>query len=258
MDDIAVLVVSCDKYSDLWPSFFTLFRRFWPDCPFKVYLLTNNGDFVFPGVSIIKVGNDISWSDNIKAGIRQLREKYVLMFLDDFFILKSVNTNAIRLICNEFVRIEGSYLRLNPTVKADMKYNQYFGIVSKGTIYRTSTILSLWNKDSLYDLLRSGESAWDFEISGSVRSDAYSGFYATLEDCFSVINGVIKGKWERNAYRKIKSFCPDARLECRRVMTFFEEILFMLKITRSNVLQFLPSRFRRKIKDFLLFGKYKY
>jgi len=38
---IAVLVVSCDKYADLWPPFFQLFLRFWPECPFSVYLISN-------------------------------------------------------------------------------------------------------------------------------------------------------------------------------------------------------------------------
>ena len=36
----AILIVSCDKYSDLWDPFFKLFFKFWPDCPFNIYLLS--------------------------------------------------------------------------------------------------------------------------------------------------------------------------------------------------------------------------
>jgi hypothetical protein len=35
-DRIAIPVVSCDKYSDLWQPFFALFDRFWPDCPLDI------------------------------------------------------------------------------------------------------------------------------------------------------------------------------------------------------------------------------
>jgi len=37
--------------------------------------------------------------------------------------------------------------------------------------------MSLWKKDMLCALLRAGETAWDFEIHGSHRSDAYDGFF---------------------------------------------------------------------------------
>lgn len=39
---IAVLIVSCDKYSDLWDPFLRAFDRYWPDCPFTVSLLSSH------------------------------------------------------------------------------------------------------------------------------------------------------------------------------------------------------------------------
>lgn len=39
--DVAVVVASCDAYADLWEPFFRLFRRYWPDCPYPVYLGSN-------------------------------------------------------------------------------------------------------------------------------------------------------------------------------------------------------------------------
>ena len=39
--DCSILVVSCDRYRDLWTPFFTLFQRYWPDCDMPVYLGTN-------------------------------------------------------------------------------------------------------------------------------------------------------------------------------------------------------------------------
>jgi len=86
-DKFAVLVVSCDNYSDLWEPFFELFWRFWPDCPFNVYLLSNKINADIPRVKNLLVGDDISWSDNLRKGISQLKEKYILLFIEDLFCM---------------------------------------------------------------------------------------------------------------------------------------------------------------------------
>ncbi len=39
--ELAILVCSCDKYADVWEPFFKLFFKFWPDCPYPIYLLSN-------------------------------------------------------------------------------------------------------------------------------------------------------------------------------------------------------------------------
>ncbi len=255
---LAVIVISCDKYEDLWLPFFQLFKKFWPDCPFQVYLLCNMKEFSFPGVITIKVGNDISWSDNLKTGLGRINEEYVLMFIDDLFLRASVQTPMLREICNEFIRVNGNYIRLNPTIRADTSYNDYFGKVSPGTIYRTSTVLSLWKKSVLFELLKSGETAWEFEIFGSVRSDVYDGFYASWENCFSIVNGVIKGKWQRKAYHSIRALCPEMDLQRRKLMTLSEEFVYRMKIARGKVLNLLPAQYRRKIKHVILAGNYNY
>ena len=44
-DDVAFLIVSCDRYSDLWEAFFTLLSKYWPDKNFHTYLLSNKKKF---------------------------------------------------------------------------------------------------------------------------------------------------------------------------------------------------------------------
>jgi hypothetical protein len=255
---MAVLIVSCDNYSDLWPTFFELFRRFWPDCPYPVYLLSNRKQCPEPGVSTIAVGDDISWSDNLKTALEQIPEKYVLMWIDDLLLLKPVDNIRLAQVCLSFKELEGNYLRLNPTIKADAPCNELFGTVSPGTIYRASTVLSLWRKTVLDDLLKAGESAWDFEIHGTVRSDSYARFFAAHEDLFVVENGVIKGKWRNKAYKAISALCPDLDLSHRSRMNLREEMTLSMKLLRSRVLNLFPPRYRRIIKEFVLRGKYDY
>lgn len=255
---VAVLVVSCDNYSDLWDPFFNLFKRFWSDCPFKIYLLNNHKSLDVPGVTTISVGDDVSWSDNLLQGLQQIPEEYILLWIDDLFLLDKVKTDELLNVCSKFAEIGGNQIRLKSTIQPNKPFNELFGLASVGTIYRTSTVMSLWRKEVLKDLLKPGENAWQFETLGTVRSDIYDGFYATWNDCFTIINGVIKGKWQRNAHKTIQSLCPDSNLEHRNLMLAKEEFILKLKVIQHKTFNLLPSSYRRKVKDLIHGGKYVY
>jgi hypothetical protein len=40
----AVLMMTCNKYKPLWSPFFQLLRKYWPDCPYKIYMGTDIGN----------------------------------------------------------------------------------------------------------------------------------------------------------------------------------------------------------------------
>lgn len=256
-DKFAVLIMSCDKYSDLWEPFFKLFWRFWPDCPFNVYLLSNKVSTDVPQVKNLLVGYDISWSDSLHKGVVQLKEEYVFLFLNDYFLYDFVKTNKVLNVFNWIIESNANYVRMRPSPKPDKHYNDLVGVVSKGTIYRASAF-SVWEKDILLNLLKPGESGWDFEVYGSVRSDSYDGFYSIWENYFSFIHGVIKGKWQRNAVRKLKSFGVDINLTKRDRMTLIETVVLYLRQQRLKLLKLFPAKYRRNIKDFVRRGKYNY
>lgn len=257
-EKIAILVVSCDKFSDVWLPYFKLFWRFWPDCPFNIYLLSNNLEIKIPKVNSILVGDDVSWSDNLLKGISNINEKYIFLLLDDFFLTRPVVAKDVMNIFNWIVDSDINYARLTPTPKPDKMFNDIVGIVSKGTIYRTSTIMSVWKKSILSELLRHKESAWDFEMYGSIRSDDYDEFYSTWEKHFHTTNVVIKGKWQRYSINKIKSLGVSLDLNKREVMSFNETIILFFKIVRTRILSTFPAEYRRRVKDWVLSGKYRY
>lgn len=255
----AILVVSCDKYSDLWNPFFKSFFRFWPDCPFNIYLLTNYEFVDIPQVKNLLIGDDISWSDNLYKGVNKLKEDYIFLFLEDLFLIDFIETNKILNIFTWILEPNANYVRINPSAtKADKKFNDLVGIISKGTLYRKSTVLSVWKKDILLNLLKTGETAWDFEIDGSLRSDVYEGFYATWGKYFSILNTVTKGKWQRSAIRKLNSIRIEIDLNEREIMTFEETIKYYFSRKSSGLLKLFPAKYRRKLKDFVLRGKYNY
>jgi hypothetical protein len=249
---LAVLVPSCDRYSDLWNPFFTLFWKFWPDCTLPVYLLSNFADVADTRVHTLQVGEDLSWSDNLAEALGRLNYEYVLLFLDDLFLTAQVDTKKVLGILDWAVQSKVNYLRFNPLPKADRYHNDIAGVVSPGTIYRTATVMSLWRKDVLLNLLRPGESAWDFEIKGSIRSDEFDGFFSTWERHFPVINSVIKGEWLPSAAKTLEKLGVGINLTSRPVMSQTKATLFFYKQQRSRLLNILPAKYRRPVRYFIM------
>ena len=253
-----VLVVSCDNYSDLWEPFFELFRRFWPDCSFPVYLLTNKMKPEIRNLTVLSVGEDISWSDNLLKALTLIPEDHVLLFIDDLFLYDCVNTAAIQQIVTFVVNNDANCVIMDPHMKPDYPQNEIMGVLSKGAIYRTSTVLPIWRKSTLSELLVPGESAWDFEIRGSIRSDAYDGFYCSRHSILPIMNCVIKGKWQRGFVKKVESLGMTVNLTRRPIMTLKETAVFFFKKQRTKLLKLCPAKYRRKIKDWVTGGRYVY
>ena len=96
--NVGVLINSCDKYSDVWEIFFPLFFKYWPNCPWEVYLGSNTKSYYHPKLKSILIGEDISWADSTSKMLEQIPHEHILFLLDDFFIFKYVdNAKVLRL-----------------------------------------------------------------------------------------------------------------------------------------------------------------
>ncbi|MEN3015385.1 MAG: hypothetical protein ABDH21_04960, partial [bacterium] len=206
-EKISILVPSCDSYSDLWPIFFELFWRFWPDCPLNVYLISNEKAFSDHRIRNIRVGEDKGWSSNILMALSRIPEEYIFIFLEDLFICSMVDQGTMNKIFDWILLNSPEYIKLSPYPKSIDKIfsRDFISKIDQEDIYRTSVVLSVFRKDVLRDLLREGESAWDFEIYGTLRSKKYSNFYTVNKEIIKVVNGVIKGKWSYHSLNILKS-----------------------------------------------------
>lgn len=250
MQGISLVVTSCDDYSDLWRAFFSNLKRKWPDQPFPTYLLTNERGFTFPGVTVLRVGPDKGWSTNLISALRRIPDHAILLFLDDLFLKDSVGDgeNVYRL-CERFLTEKMDYLRFNPTpgpsggVDSDL-----IGPVAPGDNYRASTVVCLWRRSVLLDVLREGESAWEFEVFGSARTDKYSSWYASDRWLLPTANLVIKGRFHPGALRLFQRE-GLLRSSSRPVMSPIQYASFLLVRIRAALFRLVPRRFRRRIRE---------
>ena len=248
-EKIAILIPSCDKYSDMWEPFFFCLAKYWPDCPYKIYLLTNNLKPEFENVEVVNVGEDISWQSNLKKALTFVKEENIFLWIDDLFLVQKVDSKRVESMFSIFLQEDLNYLCLQGRPYANKKYNEFFGTLEKGSLYRTSTVMSLWKKSVLLDVLLEEKNAWEFELEGSKRSDKYDKFFVSYQREIKTLNSVIKGKWRNKAvgFLKKEGFILELK---RKRFTLIEEFVFNLKMFRTFVFNFIPNKYQGSIRSF--------
>lgn len=217
----SILISSCDKYSGLWDPFFYLFFRYWKDCPYDIYLLTNNIKYPDHRVTTITVGQDKGWASNLTKSLRAINTKYLLYLQEDYFIKSKVPTKEIVKIIDQVTELNCGYLRLQPNPQPNLPYFiENIGEISKNTPYRVSLQAALWKKQTLEKLLVEGESGWDMEILGSERSNNIDDLFLSIKKKplipYLWRTAIQKGKWTLDAqilcfFHRIK--CSDISFE---------------------------------------------
>ena len=123
-------------------------------------------------------------------------------------LTKIVDTGRIRALVAYLQRHKAACLRLMPFPPPEtmIEDSLMVGEISNGALYRVSLQTAIWEKDVLYGLLREGESPWDLEYEGSVRSNAIDKPFLSIcgknretwpLDYYST--AVVQGKWVREA-----------------------------------------------------------
>lgn len=194
--EFSVLILSCDKYSDLWEPFFHLLWKNWSDCPYPVYLGSNTIEYKKDKrVKTILSGKDTDWSASFKKILAQIPEKYIFVWMEDAFITSNIETERFAETFN-FMKTTGAihiYHRPNLQFERWIKKGRY-GVYEKGMPYRVSAV-GFWQKDYLTSLLLNGENSWGFEVFGSYRASYDEGFYCLRKQLFEFIHLVEKGRW---------------------------------------------------------------
>lgn len=193
--EIAIVILSCDKFKITWKPCIDHLFNVWPDCPYPVYLLNNFQSCNDSRVIDLLVGEDYSWSDSLKKGLIKITTQRLFFIYDDTFLtyldLKEIEVIFDMAIVNDF---EAVTLRKNPFDNGD-RFDKRLYRLNPNTKYRNALFLNLIKKDVLMSLLRSEENAWQFEKIGNERGRHLS-FYSVYDNNLaSYHHGIIKGKW---------------------------------------------------------------
>lgn len=241
VSDVSIVVISCDAYKDLWKPFFYSFHKYWPDCPFPVFLASNECKYEDSKVKPILIGPDKDYSSNLLAIVKQVGSPWLILWLEDVFIISKIDTARIKKLIGDAQNDNAGYLKLiTSTPWALVKdKKQEIGPIPKGVKYRSGLGLGLWNKETLLKLLKPGESAW--QIDRSNRSNSLSEpFYALTPNVKSnppvpVLNSVIKGRWNRDALSFLAKEGLEEYIVNRQVQSFRSYLYMKLYLFRLDL-----------------------
>ena len=268
-----VVVCSCDKYENTWIPFFTVLKNCWKDNPFPIVLNTESKSFTMNDMDIkclqlFKDKKEKSWSDRLKANLKAINTKYVIILLEDFFMEKDVDTNKI-IKCMNWMENDNTITCFNfyKTIckKKDCQYPE-FSQRTRFSQYKFNTQACLWNREDLISYLRRDENPWVWEFVGNIRSFFVNKkFYCCADDADMAFTytlpGIVRGHWNGDLVEPIVEkygieldYTKMPRASREYVIAHTNELkehdrLFFLRIIHSyiyNILKYPKSLFKER------------
>ncbi len=209
-NSIALVVSSCDAFFDAWRPFVRFFEKFWDDCPFETFLLTNHLQIESSRWRALAVGDDRGWSSNLLTALDRLPHPYVLYLQEDYFLTAPVVREQLAQDFSEAIAAGVDSLCFHARSEPDPGFcwlNNRYGVMALDSDFRTRCQVTLWKRSALQSILRAGETAWNFEARGSARTQEMEILsYKRLEDppIPYLMSAISRGLW-----------APEAIVMCR-------------------------------------------
>lgn len=200
--DCTVVVGSCDKYADLLGPFITLFRKYWPDCPFEVVLVTESDPHVEGFDRTIACGGGMNWASRMEKALGEVSTSTVMMLCDDYYLASTVDTVNVLTRLSQMRALDAVNMRLipNPAPKSNNSKPVDYGLFEyrKNMAYCIATQAGFWNREFLMGLLKGKSSIWEFERYGSFQIGGEARpLLVTPTKEFPFLDAVHKGHWEK-------------------------------------------------------------
>ncbi len=179
----SVVVSSCDAFDDLWAPFFTLFFRYWEECPFPIYLIANEKEYPDGRVRTITTKKDSGWATNMRTALLSITTPFILYMQDDYLLTRCVDTEKIVYLLVHAQDRDAACLRLYPSPGPDhgVDVDAHVGIISRQADYRVSLQAALWRRTVLEALLVDGETGWEMEMNGTQRASEREDLFLSIE-----------------------------------------------------------------------------
>lgn len=167
MSRVALMITSCDAYKDCWKPMIYSLDKYWPDCEYPRYIVTNyEEDKRLPNTTFIKIGDDNrSWCTLAKKGLMSINADFILFFQDDYWLSRTVNNEAFKRHLAYMEENTIDYLKITRDLLRD-KFRIGNSMYCENPLdvrYSLNTAMAIWRVDTIKDLLIEGWSGWEFE-----------------------------------------------------------------------------------------------
>ena len=238
-EKVTCLILSCDKFSDLWDGNVRLFNRNWPDRGFESFIVTESTtDHQYPEVGIIAAGEHAEWSERLSVALQHVKTEYVFITLDDYYLIQPVDADRMAQMIALMERDGYDYLRFFQEPKratgAELTGYSKMYHVDTSFMYSVNLYPGIWKKEFLAFALREPKSAWDFEVSlAGIAREFGAKCICSYNDDYKILDVVRKGKILHAAQRYFKAN-PGLYEGQRPVQTWSYEVGLWIKTLFSS------------------------
>lgn len=203
--------MTSDKYMSLMNGFFENLNKNWPTNFLDIYVSLENKIYSKKANQNIQLINTPSkdWSKRFYETLSKVKSKYIILLLDDYWIIKEIKDEIIFTIFDFVIRENLDYISYlkNPSssdhklkfISNSKDISFYKRLKNKDYNYFISASY-IYNVDFLKNILRKYENAWDFEINASFRYLNYKNIknycFHLNDDPFNFLKGGIIHKGE--------------------------------------------------------------
>lgn len=211
MNDLAILMITCDKYSFIWESWYYYFKKNFPQGIAKLYWTNETIDCPYSEFTQIKVDikHPDKWTKRVRLAAQQIPERNIMILLDDLLITNPMLLSEFEMLYTLFHFFDMDSLIILPALSKNLKLKPTCvkGLyrLKKFSWYLISYSPVIYKKKYLLECLKPTYSIWDSEIKGTkwLWAKVFLGrnykVYNYLKDW--VINSIKRGKVE-DKYKK--------------------------------------------------------
>lgn len=241
----AIVFTIYDGYEDLWDDAIRLIKKYWINHP-QIYVFTNVITKNWDNVICVPVGADAEWSKKVQKAIEVVKEEYIILLLEDFYVGSSINDMAIGGLINYMYENQVLYCKLcdNNTIihKPKRKYmSSKYEVIYADEEYGISLQPSVWNKRFLEKMVGSENyNAWVFEFNQvkNEKNANHTVLKYAIEDTSNMLNikhGALQGKMIPSTVRYFKKIGDHPLNTDRLVMSNKEYLKIYAKLLGRNI-----------------------
>lgn len=243
-NNFAILILSCDRYADLWPVALKQFRKHFEQSSYKIYFGSNTRKCEDPDVTPLLSGEDKDWSSSYLAILEKIPEKKLFVLLEDLLVVSTIDPSRFAACVEFLVHHNANHIKYWPNPSPDRSSdNPEFKIYDRGAPYR-ATVCGFWDRECLEKLLIPGENPWDFEVLGSYRTSYLDGFYGLASPLFNYINLVEKGLWIPGSIENAQGMGIEIDTSQRRALQGGRSLKSTVQMIYFNLMLNVPWRYR--------------
>ena len=140
MNNVALLISTYDNSEDLWRLLEETYIQYWSDIDFPIYLTTNHMEFESKLFNSLKIGDELSWSDNLIKSLNKINQEYVLLTFVDLFLTAKVDNQFIEKLMRRAIQNQFNYLQFYRSISKGERLDNLIFKKSNHTRYKNSAI----------------------------------------------------------------------------------------------------------------------